>query len=137
MKKLTTILFLIIAVAATAQNNQVLKVFNDQVDAFNKGDVDRLVSNVSDDFKWFYITPDTMLLEVAGKESFKKGMESYYNAGVKVLSEIQDYAIDGNRISFQEVVSHKNKAGQRVESSAMGVYEIKDEKIVRAYYFIN
>ncbi|MEP1097330.1 MAG: nuclear transport factor 2 family protein [Cyclobacteriaceae bacterium] len=137
MKKTTTILLLLTSVISFAQVNPVLEVFNDQVDAFNNADIERLVQNVTDDFKWFYITSDTLLLEVKGKEAFKKGMESYFSSGRNVLSEVTDYAIDGNRISFQEVVSHKNKAGESVSSSAMGIYEIRQRKIYRAWYFID
>lgn len=113
------------------------EVLKDQFDAFNTGNIDRLVANVSDDFKWFYITSDTLLLEIKGKEAFRQGMESYFGAGVKVNSEIESYAIDGNRISFREVVSHKNRNGDLVSSSAMGIYQLKDEKIFRAWYFID
>ncbi|MEP5611872.1 MAG: hypothetical protein ABJP45_06465, partial [Cyclobacteriaceae bacterium] len=83
MKKVTAILFLLTSLISQAQVNPVLEVFNDQVDAFNKADIDRLVSNISDDFKWFYITPDTLLLEVAGTKAFEEGMKSYFSSGRK------------------------------------------------------
>jgi hypothetical protein len=67
MKKiLMGFMLLLAAKEAYAQNEQLLKVFHDQVAAFNEGDVDRLTANVTDDFKWFCLTADTLLLEVAG-----------------------------------------------------------------------
>ncbi len=137
MKTIITTLFIIGSIAASAQSDPIPTVLQDQFEAFNTGDIERLVANVSDDFKWFYITSDTLLLEVKGKDAFRKGMESYFGAGVKVNSEIESYAIEGNRISFKEVVSHKNKNGELVSSSAMGIYQLKDEKIFRAWYFID
>ena len=119
------------------QSQQILTVFNDQVEAFNQGDIDRLVNNITDDFKWFYLSSDTLLLEVEGKEHFKKSMEGYFSTGQKVLSSIESYTITGNRISFNEMVRYKNKKGEMISSSAMGVYEIRDKKIYRAWYFID
>ncbi len=117
------------------QDDQVLSIFNDQVDAFNKKDIDRLVNNVADDFKWFYITSDTLLLEVAGKENFKKSMENYFKGIPSIFSEIKGYAIDGNKISFREKVSWDGKKG-RVSQSCIGIYDIREGKIFRAWYFI-
>lgn len=135
--KNTLIVMLLSTFCAFGQNENLLKVFNDQVDAFNKQDVKRLVENVSEDFKYFYITSNELVLEVEGKEKFEKSMTAYFSSGRKVLSTIEDYTIDGNRISFKEVVSHLNKEGERVYSSALGVYEIKEGKIVRSWYFID
>ncbi|WOK04472.1 nuclear transport factor 2 family protein [Imperialibacter roseus] len=123
--------------AANAQNEELLRVFKDQVAAFNEGDVDRLTANVTDDFKWFSLTADTLLLEVEGKENFRQSMKYYFSAGQKSVSTIEQYAVDGERISFREVVSHQNKAGETVSSSAMGIYQIQNGKISRAWYFID
>ena len=123
--------------AANAQNEELLRVFKDHVAAFNEGDVDRLTANVTDDFKWFSLTADTLLLEVEGKENFRQSMKYYFSAGSKSVSTIEQYAVDGERISFREVVSHQNKAGETVSSSAMGIYQIQNGKISRAWYFID
>ncbi len=135
MKSIITTFLILGSILANAQNDPLPDVLKDQFDAFNSGDIERLVANVSDDFKWFYITSDTLLLEIKGKEAFRKGMESYFGVGVKVNSKIESYTSQGNRISFKEVVSYKNKKGELVTSSAMGIYELKDEKIFRAWYF--
>ncbi|MEQ8417070.1 MAG: nuclear transport factor 2 family protein [Imperialibacter sp.] len=123
--------------AANAQNEELLRVFNDQVAAFNEGDVDRLTANVTEDFKWFSLTADTLLLEVVGRENFRQSMKYYFSAGRKSVSTIEQYTVDGERVSFREVVSHKNKAGETVSSSAMGIYQIQNGKISRAWYFID
>lgn len=138
MKKLLTFSFIIFASwSIAAQNDQLLKIFNDQIDAFNQRDIDRLVDNVSDDFKWYYIAPDTLVLEVAGKENFKASMEGYFQAVPTVLSSVEEYTVDGNRISFKEVVQYKKKNGETASASAMGVYEIREDKIYRAWYFMD
>lgn len=138
MQKIIIISFFTFCINNTyTQNDELLRVLNDQVVAFNKGDVERLVNNVSEDFKWYSLTSDTLIIEVTGKHNFKKSMENYFRSGRKVTSTIDSYSIDGDRISFREVVSHKNKSGEKVSSSAMGIYEIKEGKITRAWYFID
>ena len=76
-------------------------------------------------------------LRFLGKENFKASMEGYFKSGKSVFSSIDGYAIDGNRISFKEVVRHKDKSGKTVSSSAMGIYEIREGNIYRAWYFID
>jgi hypothetical protein len=115
-----------------------LSLLNSQVDAFNQRDIKRLVDNVSEDFKYFFITADELVLESKGKLAFQSGMEQYYAARkTKIHSVVEHYTIDGNKISFKEVVSHLNKQGKQVKSSALGVYEIRNEKITRAWYFVD
>ncbi len=141
MKRITlTILglFLTQLILAQSSEEEILKIFDDQFVAYNNQDVDQLVDNVSEDFKWFYITSDTLLLEVEGKENFRKSMEEYYKyLKSPATSTVAEYTIHANKISFKEVVEHKNKAGQIVTSSAMGIYEINENKITRAWYFID
>ncbi len=136
-KSLTLLLLAFMPHDSFSQERDVLSVFSDQVDAFNKADVDRLVSNVSDDFKYFYISSDELTLEVQGKDKFRKSMESYFSRGRKVVSKIECYLIEKNRISFREVVSHKNQKGETVSSSALGIYEIRNGKITRSWYFVD
>lgn len=116
----------------------LLKLLQDQFEAYNQRDIDRLVNNVTDDFKWYSLTADKLLIETSGKENFKKSMLDYYNSRPQnIHSVIESYTIDGNRISFKEVVSHKAKDGRTKSSSAMGIYEFKNGKIYRAWYFVD
>ncbi|MEO9483978.1 MAG: nuclear transport factor 2 family protein [Ekhidna sp.] len=118
-----------------AQSSTVLEILEDQIEAFNSKNIDKLVANVSDDFKWYYIGSDTLLLEVDGKPQFKKSMEAYFNQIKNVKSEIAEYAIDGNRISFKEIVKYETISGKMNSASAMAIYEMKDDLIYRVWYF--
>ncbi len=118
-----------------AQEETILEVFNDQIKAFDAKDIDRLVDNVSQDFKYYYVTADELILEVEGKEKFRESMQQYFAADMKVNSVVESYIIQGNKISFKEVVTYTNKEGKRVSASSMGVYQIVDGKIKRSWYF--
>ncbi|MFK8012293.1 MAG: nuclear transport factor 2 family protein [Marinicellaceae bacterium] len=117
-------------------SKDLLSLLKDQVDAFNQQDVDKLVANVTEDMKYFYITADELIIETSGKAAFKQAMTNYFSTGNKPQSSIESYVIDGTRISFKEVINYKNKGGKTISSSAMGVYQYKDNKIIRAWYFI-
>ena len=138
MKKASVIIVLLMfSNIAAAHSTNLLSLLNDQVDAFNRQDVEKLVANVSDDMKYFYLTADELIIETSGREAFHKAMTSYFKSGNKPHSKIESHVIDGSRISFKEVVSHTNKKGETVSSFAMGIYQYKDKKIVRAWYFID
>ena len=138
MKKASVIIVLmLVSNFLTAQSKDLISLLNEQVNAFNQQDVKKLVKNVSDDMKYYYLTADELIIETSGKEAFKTAMINYFKSGIKPQSSIESYVVDGSRISFKEVVSHKNKKGETVSSSAMGVYQYKDDKIVRAWYFID
>ena len=138
MKKASVIaILLIVSNFTAAQSHNLLSLLDDQVDAFNKQDVEKLVVNVTDDMKYFYITADELIVETSGKSAFEDAMKSYFKSGKTPHSVIESYVIDGSRISFKEVVSHINAKGEKVSSSAMGIYQYKDDKILRAWYFID
>ena len=134
---LTLLMMASTAIDSSNQQPEILRILNNQVDAFNQRDVERLVDGVTDDFIWFSLTSNEMMVETSGIENFRKSMVEYYQNGRKPHSTIIDYAIDGNRISFKEEVYHVNADGQKVSASAMGIYEIKGDKISRAWYFID
>ncbi len=123
--------------AKDAQSNSILELFEDQVEAFNERDVERLAKNVSMDFKWYYLGSDTLMLEVEGRENFRSAMEGYFGAFSWVETSILNYAVIGDRISFEEEVSYRTQSGEIAKSSSMGIYEIKDGVITQTWYFLD
>ena len=139
-------IFLLVACLAfppVIQSNEysskpLIELLQDQFDAYNQRDIDRLVNNVTDDFKWYSLTADELLVETSGKDNFKKSMQNYYDSRPQnIHSVIESSTLDGNRISFKEVVSHQTKDGKTISSSAMGIYQFKNGKIYRAWYFVD
>ena len=133
------LLFLVLTKAVSTQKSNVLTLLEDQMDAFNQQDIDRLVGNVSDDFIWFSLTTNQLLVETKGKDAFKQSMVKYFKShqSRKSISTIISYSIQGKRISFNEQVQHQDKNGKKITASAMGSYQIEKRKISRAWYFID
>lgn len=131
-----TCLFLFLTTATFQSFAQDLSLLLDkQVQAFNAKDIDEMMAQLHDDFKWYWITTDELVLEVAGKEAFQASMTSYYQSIPQVQSEIVERSVLGNRVSFVETVSYTNNKGNKGESSAMGMYEFKDGLIYRVWYY--
>ena len=126
--------FLLMSNQGFAQQKKEIAILNNQIKAFNDRDIDLLVENIDENFEWFFITSDTMWVEVSGREQFRNGMESYFNSIPTVRSEISDLAIVGDRISFKETVYWENKK-EKFSQEALGVYQIKNSKIFRAWYY--
>ena len=134
MMKALICLLLLLPFTGISQDTTILDVLDDQVEAFNSRDVDRMLKNLSDDFVWYSIVGDSMSVEVSGKRDFKVSMKGYYKAFKDVHSEIVSYSISGNKVSFSEKVSFK-KNGKTLSQTSIGVYEIVDGLIVRIWYF--
>ncbi len=135
MKFIISVFTLFSMATLFAQDQKVYGIVSEQVLAFNEGDIDRLVDQVSEDFKWYYIGSDTLLLELSGKEHFRTNMNGYFSQMKSVHSEITEYVIDGNRMSFKEVVTYETVSGKKGRTSAMAVYEVKNDLIFRVWYF--
>lgn len=135
-KAIIYVFFLFASVNTFAQQKEILNVFHSQIKAFNEENVEQMVKNISEDYKYYYVSSDKLLLEVEGKDQFKKSMQSYFGAGMQVKSKILEYSILGNKISFKEEVTYKNKKGKWVSASSLGVYQIEKGKITRTWYFL-
>ena len=131
---LITVFLIITSAIATAQSS-IADILNEQVEAFNNQDIDHMVRNLHEDFAWYYIGSDDLVLELSGKKDFRSSMESYFQSIVDVHSTISGSVIDGNRISFQEIVEYKTAAGKEGRASSMGIYEVRDNLIYRVWYF--
>ncbi|MCB0480985.1 MAG: nuclear transport factor 2 family protein [Flavobacteriales bacterium] len=116
------------------QRSVIEQVLNEQVEAFNQHDVARMAQNVSDDFVWYSVMSDSVTIESSGRAAFTKAMTGYFSHYENVKSTIQSTTISGNKISFEENVSWPEEDVIQ-EQSALGVYEIKNGKITRAWYF--
>ena len=129
--------FILFSFSGKAQDDEVLAILNQQVAAFNSGNVEVLVANVTDDFRWYSIAQDSLIVETKGKAQFEFMMNKYYEKGILTTSTIDSYVVDGGRVTFKEVVSYQNREGEMQTASAMGTYQIHDGKIHRAWYFVD
>ena len=103
-------------------------------EAFNNHDADAMAALVDEDIAWFSIAGDSVLVEVRGREALRSGMEGYFASVPSVRSEVEEVVTTGAFVAFRERVFWEGADGERTRA-ALGVYEVRDGLIVRAWYY--
>ncbi|CAN5221748.1 hypothetical protein BH20VER2_BH20VER2_09890 [soil metagenome] len=123
-----------LAGALAAEPPAPAEVVRAHIDAFNRHDIDALVERVSPDFIWFNVTSDATMMEVKGRDALRASLTSYFKSTPTVRSEITDVTQVGAFVSFRERANWTSAKGERAPSS-LAVYEVRDGKIARAWYY--
>ncbi len=103
--------------------------------AYNTRDAAAVAAHYADDIKWFGVAGDKQSVEGEGRVAVEKWLAGYFKSLPDVRAEISDVAQTGPHVSFRERVTWTAKDGTRRAQSAIGVYEVRDGKIARAWYF--
>jgi hypothetical protein len=123
------------AAGAAAENPVApIQVVLTHVEVFNRHDADALAQRVSEDFIWYTVTSDATKVETQGREKFREGMKGYFKSVPDVSSKVEGVTAAGPFVSFRETATWTSKTGKRSLSS-IGIYEIRDGLIVRAWYY--
>lgn len=104
------------------------------MDAFNERSVSGMLRHVDDNLRWYRIRNDLMVLETYGRDDFRISMRNYFDSLEEVQSEIESVTWNGPFVSLRERVTWASRTGQQSQS-ALAVYELKNGKIVRAWYY--
>jgi hypothetical protein len=104
------------------------------MDAFNERSVSGMLRHVDDNLRWYRIRNDLMVLETYGRDEFRISMRNYFDSLEEVQSEIESVTWNGPFVSLRERVTWASRTGQQSQS-ALAVYEVKNGKIVRAWYY--
>jgi hypothetical protein len=104
------------------------------MEAFNERSVSGMLRHVDDNLRWYRIRNDLMVLETYGRDDFRTSMRTYFDSLEEVQSEIESVTWNGPFVSLRERVTWASRTGQQSQS-ALAVYEIKNGKIVRAWYY--
>lgn len=104
-------------------------------DAFNRHDADAVAAFCAEDIKWYSIADDKMAAETESRAQLREWLAGYFKSLPTVRSDVLSLDQSGAFLSVRERPSWTNKAGQPVASHALGVYEIRDNLIRRAWYF--
>ena len=111
-----------------AEGGSAMKAAHALVEAFNEHDAAAMAALVSEDFELYYVDDKgASELAVTGPEQLQQSMTGYFKHQPKVRSEVVA-SVDGPvYVSFREQIV----GGQ----SSLAVYEVRDEKIKRVWYF--
>jgi hypothetical protein len=104
--------------------------------AYNQHDAAATAAHYAEDMVWFGIGVDgKQSVEGEGRAAVEKWLATYFKSLPDVRAEIANLTQAGAHVSFLERVTWTAKDGSRRAQSALGVYEVRDGKIKRAWYF--
>jgi hypothetical protein len=111
-----------------------LALVSRQRDAFNRKDVTAMVADLSDDYQWFRVTDEGAVKGAAGKVEVAERMAAFFKSVPYLGSTIDRVMVIGNYVVAEEKDSFQSPAGPKTQVT-LGVYEIADGKLKRAWAF--
>jgi ketosteroid isomerase-like protein len=122
------------ATQAAARSPEI-DVVRAQYGAFNAHDADALAALCVENVTWFNVDGDKQSVETQGREKLHEWLVGYFKSVPSVHSEFSDLTQTGPHVSVRERAAWTGKDGQPRAQSALGVFEVRDAKIVRVWYF--
>jgi hypothetical protein len=105
------------------------------LDAVNRHDTDAVVALCVEEFKFYSIAGDSVSPDATNRAALATWLQSYFRSYPDMRSEFLAIEQTGPLLAVRERVTWTNAAGARVAQQAIGVYEIRDERIARTWYF--
>lgn len=118
---------------ASKQGNRS-EILDKYFDAFNRHDVEGLSALVTDDIRLMSLTPDTLTIDLSGKEELETWLNGYFKSLPNVHSSYSDLAVRKPFYSFVETARWGPDSARKQQSS-MASYLIKENKIHRVWYY--
>lgn len=105
------------------------------LDAFNRQEPGTIAALCAEDFIWYGVEGGTLAPEVQGRSRLHEWLTGYFKSLPSVRSEFLSIEQTGAFLSVRERSTWTNRAGVRVSQQALGIYEVRDGLIRRAWYF--
>ncbi len=134
------ILLTVLHLAATAASfaaeapEPIEQRVRDYVSAFNKQDIDTMLSMVSDDIQWLNVAGDKITVETQGKAKLRESLAAYFEATPGVKSELEWVRVTTSRVAALERAAWPAKSGPKSQAS-LSVYEFRGGLISKVYYY--
>lgn len=132
MKKFLFLIFIsFVCLKVSSQVSENEKILRDYFEAYNQHQIEHVLELVSNDIRVYSVTSDTITVDIEGEVNLRNWLTNYFRDLPNVSSEISQINEIGNRISFTETA----RWGDNRAQSALAVYEIRNEKIDRIWYY--
>ncbi len=105
------------------------------VGAFNACDIDSAAGLMHDDIEWLSIADAGVDTVSAGKANLVSESRAYMANGCSTQSVLSDWSVNGPFVTVIETAKWRTTDGQARSQSATAVYEVRDLKVRRVWYF--
>lgn len=110
------------------------KILDEYFKAFNSHDVESLSALVSEDIRLMSVLPDTLTIDLTGREQLETWLTGYFNSLPNVRSTYTGLTVREPFYSFIETATWGPDSARKQQSS-MATYLIKENKIHRVWYY--
>ena len=111
-----------------------LAIVRDLQRAFNAHDVEAMAANTHTNATWISIVKDSAVVETDGETALRESMTGYFKTIPSARSQIEDAMVSGSYVAIRERAFWQGKDSEQSQF-ALGVYQIRDGKIARVWYF--
>lgn len=105
------------------------------LDAVNRMDADAVTAMCAENFIWYNVDGDKVAPEVQGRAKLHEWLAGYFRSIPSARTEFLAVEQTGPFLTVRERAAWDNQEGKRVSQQALGVYEIRDGLIQRAWYY--
>jgi uncharacterized protein YciI len=112
-----------------------IDVVRKQLEAFNRHSPDDVVACYAENIKWLSIDGDKVATEGDGRESIRTWLAGYFKSLPTVKSEFLEINQTGPHVVFRERASWTARDGTPRSQTAIGVFEVRDGLVQRAWYY--
>ena len=110
------------------------RVVRDFVDAYNRHDVSAMLALTDTAVTWLSIIGDSVRVETRGAAALRRSMEGYFRSVPTARSTIEALRVVGPWVTVEERAHWTAAAGPRSQA-AVAVYEVRDGRIRRVWYY--
>jgi hypothetical protein len=104
------------------------------VEAFNRHDVAAMIAQAAPDVQWHSLIGDSLVTEAAGRVALERGLTSYFRSYPSVRSTLGVLSSNGPYVSGRELVQWEQN-GVRKSQASLSVYEIREGRVLRVWYY--
>lgn len=122
------------ALAQEDSDRSPSRIVEQFISAYNAHDVGAMLAFVHPDVQWLSVEGDTVLVQTSGAVELAEALKGYFKSVPSSRSTVESMMAAGRFVSVWER-AHWERNGAPASQSALAVYEIQDDHIVRVWYY--
>ena len=131
MKNIVLTVLLTAPASVFADQMETVRAF---VDAFNRQDTGAMISFVTADTRWMFVSDDKLVIETSSRDQLEAMMQQYLSGPSQTRSELVSIAESGPFVHTVEAAYWIDEGVERSQCS-VAVYQFDAAKISNVWYF--